>query len=62
MTGTEFATRRTALDLLQVELADLLKISERTVQRWETAISVPALAECAIEYLTLLSKDDPPAD
>jgi len=44
MTGTEFAARRAAIDLLQKELAGLLEVSERTIQRWEAAATVPALS------------------
>jgi DNA-binding transcriptional regulator YiaG len=62
MTGTEFATRRVAIDLHQAELAALLEVSERTVQRWEAAAKVPTIAECAIEHLTTLAQEIQPAD
>lgn len=57
MAGTEFARRRNAIDLLQKDLAAVLDVSERTVQRWEAARAVPTIAECALEYLATIDLD-----
>jgi DNA-binding transcriptional regulator YiaG len=54
---TEFARRRSAIDLSQKDLAAVLDVSERTVQRWEAAQVVPTIAECALEYLTTIDLD-----
>jgi DNA-binding transcriptional regulator YiaG len=56
-TGTEFARRRVSIDLSQKDLAAVLDVSERTVQRWEAAQAVPTIAECALEYLTTIDLD-----
>jgi len=52
MTGAGFATQRCSIDvsgMTQVEPAEILGVSERTVQRWEAAKTVPNLAQRALE-------------
>jgi DNA-binding transcriptional regulator YiaG len=48
MTGQELRQLRISNRLLQRDLAALLSISERQVQRWEASEAVPAIAEYAI--------------
>jgi DNA-binding transcriptional regulator YiaG len=62
MTGAEFAAQRCAIDrsgLTQVELAEILGVSERTVQRWEAAEMVPKLAMDALECVAMILADRP---
>jgi DNA-binding transcriptional regulator YiaG len=48
MTGTEFRALRTSNGLLQRDLAELLGVSERQVQRWEASNIVPSIGEYAL--------------
>jgi DNA-binding transcriptional regulator YiaG len=58
MTGTEFRALRTSDGLLQKDLAELLGVSERQIQRWEAAMVVPALGEYAlIGVSTILDRE-----
>jgi DNA-binding transcriptional regulator YiaG len=52
MTGAGFAAQRCTIDvsgMTQVEPAEILGVSERAVQRWEAAKTVPNLAQHALE-------------
>jgi DNA-binding transcriptional regulator YiaG len=52
MTGAGFAAQRCTIDVSgmpQVEPAEILGVSERAVQRWEAAKTVPNLAQHALE-------------
>jgi DNA-binding transcriptional regulator YiaG len=62
MTGAEFAAQRSAIDrsgLTQVELAKILGVSERTIQRWEAAKTVPNVAAHALECVAMLFAEQP---
>jgi len=62
MTRAGFAAQRCRIDvsgMTQVEPAEILGVSERTVQRWEAAKTVPNLAQHAPEYVTMLLAEQP---
>jgi len=59
MTGPEFRALRTSDGLLQKDLAELLGVSERQIQRWEAAATVPSIGEFAlVGVLTILDRQD----
>jgi DNA-binding transcriptional regulator YiaG len=52
MSGDEVRKLRATLKLKQVELADLLGVSEREIRRWEKSdVLVPKIATLALWYL-----------
>ena len=62
MAGAGFATQRCSVDvsgMTQVEPAEILGVSEQTVQRWEAAKTAPNLAQHALESVTMLLAEQP---
>ena len=62
MAGAGFAAQRCAIDvsgMTQVEPAEIFGVSERTVQPWEAAKTIPNLAQHALEYVTMLLAEQP---
>ncbi len=50
MTGPDFAARRSALCLTQLEMAELFGVCVRTIRNWEAGNSrVPLVAKYAFE-------------
>lgn len=42
MKNTDLIEKRKSLGLTQLELANLLHVSQRTIQRWESGVNFPA--------------------
>jgi transcriptional regulator with XRE-family HTH domain len=52
MTGDELKKRRSALELTQAQLAELLDVKPNTVTRWENGVlTVPRTVELAMETI-----------
>ena len=54
MTGQEFRQLRVDNGLLQRDLAGLLGVSERQIQRWEASAVVPSIGEYALIGVTTI--------
>jgi transcriptional regulator with XRE-family HTH domain len=57
--GTDLRTRRRGLGLTQEDLAEVLDVTGRTVQRWEAGdVPIPRTLDFALNALEALAKDE----